>query len=568
MTFRRFIKKHHVALLLGAILVVAAGIRFTNIQHTTNVDEPNIVKRAVLIADGQHHIQWYNWPAQSLMRICAAPYKVLGTVLNIKNDTSEDVQYWYEQNKKRFNTIGHVITALFGIATVFLLFLIGRMLRGPYTGLLAAGILSVGYMHVLHSRFMTPDVPMTAVLILNIYLAILLYRLNASKKNARTELWLYAGSAAIWGFAIATKYTGIVVGVPLLLAHAGRLAHVYLPQVTWRSVGVWLVKLVWNKYTLVALAAGTITHTVFNPFFFVDFQSIMKDLLFEASGNRIGKDWATEGNVFWKNVVYYLNGSLGWSGTVYSLVGFSTLLYSLARINKKQWTEVAGIACVFAALLFLLGSHPLHWSRWSVPLSPLIALAAAIGVRDLWAQLKSCVPKRWHTASVVLAALFMILIALPQMLVTVAQTRAITVDGKLSVMAEYIRAEIPEGATIVSDSYSLPVGSGYTVKANSFHTYETTVAQYQEKNVDYAVVRASRLKYAQKQPELYEYVITFFTDLKSKGDLVYETETECDSILSHKRDHGVYMYMAQNGLGSVWSPCKKGGEPLSLYTLN
>lgn len=568
MTFLRFIKKHHVVLLLVGILVVAAGIRFTNIQHTTNVDEPNIIKRAVLIADGQHHIQWYNWPAQSLMRISAAPYKVMGTVLNIKNNTSQDVQYWYEQNKQPFNTIGHIITALFGIATVYLLFLIGRLLRGPYTGLFAAGILSVGYMHVLHSRFMTPDVPMTAALVLNIYLAIILFRFKVNKKNARTEMWLYACSAAIWGFAIATKYTGIVVGVPLLLAHAGRMAHVYLPQVTWRSVGMWLVKLVWNKYTLVALAAGTITHTVFHPFFFVDFQLIMKDMLFEVTGNRIGKDWATEGNVFWKNVVYYLKGSLGWNGTVYSLVAFGTLLYSLIRIHKKQWTELAGIAIIFATLLFLLGSHPLHWSRWSVPLAPLIAIAAAIGFRDLWAQLKRRMPKRWNTASLVLASIFIIVIALPQLLVTVAQTRSITLDGKVAAMAEYIRAEVPEGATIVSDSYSLPVGPAYTVKANSFHIYKTSVAQYQKENVEYLLVRPFRLKYAKKQPELYQYIITFFTDLKSNGEFVYKTKNGCDSILSHKRDHGVYQYIAQHGLGSVWSPCKKGGDPLSLYKLN
>jgi hypothetical protein len=99
--------------------------------------------------------------------------------------------------------IGRVFVAFLGVATVFVVFLIGRELFGFTTGVLAALILAVMPYHVGITRQVLLDGP--AVLCIS-----LAFWMFARYVRNRQVEWLLS-SAAVLGLAVLTKETSIIV---------------------------------------------------------------------------------------------------------------------------------------------------------------------------------------------------------------------------------------------------------------------------------------------------------------------------------------------------------------------
>ncbi len=98
---------------------------------------------------------------------------------------------------------GRVLSAVFGLVTVYLVYKIGELLYGQRTGLIAALIVSLMPMHVVVSRQFLLDGPMTTMATLTLYL---LARYAATGR----PVWLYATSMGM-GLTFHTKETGIIM---------------------------------------------------------------------------------------------------------------------------------------------------------------------------------------------------------------------------------------------------------------------------------------------------------------------------------------------------------------------
>jgi hypothetical protein len=100
-------------------------------------------------------------------------------------------------------SFGRLVSAGVGLATVLLVFETGRLLYGRRAGLLAALLLAVMPYHVLVTRQVLLDGPMTLCATLTLYLV---------ARYAVTEraMWLYAAAAAL-GLTTLAKETGIVL---------------------------------------------------------------------------------------------------------------------------------------------------------------------------------------------------------------------------------------------------------------------------------------------------------------------------------------------------------------------
>ena len=104
---------------------------------------------------------------------------------------------------------GRVVVALFGVATLFVVYLLGRDLYGPKTGVLAALILAVMPYHLVVTRQLLLDGPAVFWMALAFWLLVRFVRCNQFE-------WL-AASAATFGLAVLTKETAIVVTGALFL---------------------------------------------------------------------------------------------------------------------------------------------------------------------------------------------------------------------------------------------------------------------------------------------------------------------------------------------------------------
>jgi hypothetical protein len=105
---------------------------------------------------------------------------------------------------------GRLDSALLGVATVGLIYLLGRRLFDRTVGLVAAALLAVTFLHVRDSHYAVNDVPAAALLVLSVYLA--------ARFLERPGLgWLLLAGAA-GGLATTTKYSVGFFFVPILVA--------------------------------------------------------------------------------------------------------------------------------------------------------------------------------------------------------------------------------------------------------------------------------------------------------------------------------------------------------------
>ena len=105
-----------------------------------------------------------------------------------------------------------VIQALLGTASLFVVFLIGRRLFGPWVGLGAAFVLAVAPWHLRQSGVFKPDVMLVLTAVLTLY-AILAARRSDSLRR-------YAIAGAMVGATAAAKWNGAALALPLFAAIA------------------------------------------------------------------------------------------------------------------------------------------------------------------------------------------------------------------------------------------------------------------------------------------------------------------------------------------------------------
>src|SRR4029077_10866208 len=107
-----------------------------------------------------------------------------------------------------FFLISRSFSAVFGTASVFVVYRLGRKLRGEMTGLLAALFLAFAFMHARDSHFGTTDVTMT------FFILCAVGALVDAHQTRRPARFVLAGVFA--GLAAATKYNAAVLAVPVI----------------------------------------------------------------------------------------------------------------------------------------------------------------------------------------------------------------------------------------------------------------------------------------------------------------------------------------------------------------
>jgi hypothetical protein len=110
---------------------------------------------------------------------------------------------------------GRFLAALFDVATVGVIFLIGRLLYGSLVGLLAAAFLALNVMHIQLSHYFAVDPFLTFFVVLSIFFIILSLRRN---HNARRQIVFVLLASAVVGLAIGSKFSAVLLLLPLSVA--------------------------------------------------------------------------------------------------------------------------------------------------------------------------------------------------------------------------------------------------------------------------------------------------------------------------------------------------------------
>ncbi|MCB9077420.1 MAG: glycosyltransferase family 39 protein [Anaerolineaceae bacterium] len=273
--------------------------------------------------------------------------------------------------------IGRGLAALADVATVYLIFLIGRRLYGVGGGLLAAALSTFTVLQIQLAHFFAVDPITTTFTMLAIYGSMLLYERQSIGAAIITGIGI--------GLAVASKFSALpVIFVPVM---AGYLAGRHARQNETTPAGSHrqsrMIGLV-----LLALALSFLIFVITSPFVLLDFENFKRAVI-DEQGNMVSglADFPFtrqyRGTIaYWYFIEQQLRWGMGW------WLGLLALAGTLWVIVKTVWSkaQVGEVLCLTWIVLYFgpTGLFMAKFMRYMAPIVPLFTLFGAGLVVALW----------------------------------------------------------------------------------------------------------------------------------------------------------------------------------------
>ncbi len=291
----------------------------------------------------------------------------------------------------QIHLVGRALSGLFDLATVWLIFAIGRRLYNDRVGLLGAAFLALTVLDIQHSHFFVVDAFANFFVVLCVY-----FCLNIADRG-RTRDYVWAGLAL--GMAVASKISvyplaGVIALAALLYVVRAATTR-NTPQATRNAPYALLQRTV----VLLALAAivSLITFRIFQPYAFQgpgfldvrpadQWLSNMQEVRGLVTGERDyppGHQWTARAPIWfpWKNMVLW---GMGLPLGLAAWAGWAFIGWELWR-RRRSWLKesaqriaLSAIPWVWVTIFFFYqGSQWVKSLRYLLPVYPFLALFAA-----------------------------------------------------------------------------------------------------------------------------------------------------------------------------------------------
>lgn len=423
------LRNEYMALLLLGILALAVrlyGISY-GLPFPLKPDEPYIIDSAVGNLYSQEPLI-LGWPGTPLVLALSVLYglgylylKATGTLSTIK-----DFIFMYWDDPTAFYLTGRLCVALTGALTVALLYRMCARIHGRVVALLSAGFLTFSFIHVEHSHFSLPDVPMTLLLVILVSLC------HTIQKGAGYATYIIAGT--LTGFSAALKFNSLVIILPILLAH-------FLREPPQRCED-------WRKL-LCFIPACLLSFYIGCPYLVTDPKALLESIRQVVLGQKdIGNARALyEGSAFLYLFRHILPGATGWPMVMLSVTGVAVIAVKPTRRNLV----LISYPIIY---LLLLSTSKTIFPRYAIPLVPFMAILSALAIRTVTSLVKKALASRTILVAASLAAL------LPQMRSSVLYSHMLTRTDTRIQARRWIMEHLPAGSRILLDHapFSVPIG--------------------------------------------------------------------------------------------------------------
>lgn len=351
-------KKHTI---LICILLLAAVLRFWGIgfglpHDRCRPDEYTIAVTALGMGGGDLNPHFFNYPTLFIYCCfaCYALYYVAGYVFGVFH-SSLDLGLSFLIDPSPFYLISRTLSALAGVTSIYMLYVLCRRFFNQRIAGLAALLLAVAPLHVRDSHFGVTDVFMLLLTLIALY-----YVLAFNESGATKD----AGLAALFaGLAASSKYTAALILAPLALIILLQLRDAQRRAALLRISGLSLV--------VFALA-----FFFTSPYVVLDFKNFIADFSFESDhladghlGIFLGRGW-----------IYHLRFSL------FHGLGIPFLLAGLAGLVllAMNYGRIAPALLCFPLVYYLaIGRGYTVFCRYSLPLAPFLAIGAAYLIAEV-----------------------------------------------------------------------------------------------------------------------------------------------------------------------------------------
>lgn len=337
---------------LALILVLAGALRAWHIGFglpaLNDPDEPLFILTPLdMLREGRLNPGWFGHPATLLFYLLALVIVATVTIGGAIGAWANDAQFVAAvfSDPAVIVVPMRALSAVLGVASVWLTWRLGRQIGGVQLGLVAALLLASNPLHVDLSQVIRTDMLATMLVGWS-----LLHALAIARDGGwRDHVW--AGVAA--GLACATKWPAMLVLVAAVSA------------ALWQGRGA-------RYRVLVAPLVALATLVIVSPYLLLDHATVLRDLGGEARPAHLGSTGqGLVGNIVWY-IAHPLARSVGWAGVALALLGAADLTRDrAAAVTLLPFTIV---------FLLALSAQSLVWERWFVPLLPVAALLVARGV--------------------------------------------------------------------------------------------------------------------------------------------------------------------------------------------
>ena len=336
---------------LVVILGVAAAARFwflnAGVPHAAGPGEPEVIGRVIrILHTGDWNPHFFDYPSLAVyLHAGVAIARFLWGALQGE---------WSSLDAFTIEAIygaGRLAAALIGVTTVYLTYRLARELVARPVALLAAAQLAVLPLHVRESHFILPDVPMTALSALAVWLALRAVR--------RHEVGAYAWAGAACGLAAAAQYTGaFALLAPLAAWAVQERRHPQRDMMLGALVGA----------AAVAFVAGA-------PFTVLDMPAFLDG--FAAQISRFAAP--SGGGTPWPASLKYLSPGWPWLAIPLTLAGAAILLGR--RDSRRAALPLIVFTLGYISLVFAHSHAP---DRSALPLLPILCvLSSTAAVRGV-----------------------------------------------------------------------------------------------------------------------------------------------------------------------------------------
>lgn len=457
-------------------------------------DEHALVTRAAAILwTGDWNLQRFNYPPfyAYIQAVAYAGYFLWGASRGLWNTVPPFTlpQYYH---------VGRLVTVLAGVATVLVVYQIGRHTFGRRASLAAAALLGGSYLHIIHSHYATFDVMVGLLAALTLHFSVLI------RTRRQAQWYLLAGLCA--GLAGATKYNGAVALVIPLLAHA--------LSTRWGEWG-------WLDGRLFLAGGGFLLGFLGgNPFALGDLPAFLNGLaqvLHHYGSEQPG--FEGQGNWRWYIRVFLTSADAPWVAT--GTVGLLGLLW-------REWKKGL-LLLAFPLVYYLMISHfVVRFERNAVPILPFLALgggwlldvtADRLAGLLRWNRERQGRNPTWSRGIVVLACA--LLLTLPLAAASGFDLALSQVDHR-ELAGRWVEANIQPGTKVAIEHYSIPFGYGSYQVEDIVRATDHDLDWYLQEGFEILIISDGVWPILLQQPEAYADKVATYRALTGRSTLLAE----------------------------------------------
>lgn len=342
--------------IISTIILLSLLIRFKGIWFgyplMVHPDEGVIVSSSlnILKSHNLHPIR-FDYPSLNIY-LDAIVYYLFISAKQIAGYTVESIK------TIEYYLVGRTVTVLLSVGTVYIVYLMGRLLFNEIIGVLAAFFICTANLHIANSYMITVDNSVAFWTSMSTLMAIKIYKCDRERKY-----YLLSGMFA--GFAMGCKYTAFLAVLPMVVAHIYRVKEMHPKQ--------WI-----NANIVFGVIVVPIVFIITTPYAILDYENFintMGNLRLQYTSGHAGAESSGNSSLFLYLNSLYKEG-YGILPTIFACIG---LIYLFAT---DSWKAI--IIFIFpCALVLYVGQYKTFFLRNIVAVIPCLALLTSVAVYNL-----------------------------------------------------------------------------------------------------------------------------------------------------------------------------------------